>query len=432
MAILLTDRMVQELSAPAAGNRVTYDQDTTGLGVRVTAARRHVFVFRYRVKGTGTERMHTIGDAGHWQDGKWRPGAWSLKAARKEAAALRQRVDQGNDPMGELHAQRTAPTVADLWDTFEAEWIPSKRPSTAAEYKRQAKQHILPELGRDTVVSITRDQIKALHKEIAKKHSYMANRVLALLSVMFNMAIEKKMRTDNPCARIEKKPEESRQTYLDPEQIGRLAEALTAHPEKISAAAIRLMLLTGCRRNEALASTWAEFDLKAGIWTKPSTNTKAKRQHRIPLSAAAVDVLKEMQAEATRMRKEGIITPYAFPSGKKAAEALGEVRRTWASACKAAGLGKMVAKTDADGRPVIDKDGKPAVVWESTVRLHDLRHSFASALVSGGLNLPVIGQLLGHSQPRTTARYSHLYDDTLREAAEKISAIVVPMTGRRA
>jgi integrase len=432
MAILLTDKVVQELAAPAKGNRVTYDADTTGLGVRVTAARRHVFVFRYRTKGSGIERMHTIGDAGHWHGEKWRPGVWNLKGARKEAGTLRQRVDQGGDPMGELHAQRTAPTLSELWSIFEEEWLPSKRPSTGAEYKRQAKTYILPKLGRDTVASVDREQIKALHKEIGKKHPYLANRVLALLSVMFNLAIEKKMRTDNPCARIEKKPEEPRQTYLDPEQIGRLSAALADHPEKISAAAIRLMLLTGCRRGEALASTWAEFDLKAGVWTKPSTNTKAKRLHRIPLSAAAIAVIKEMQVEAARLRKEGIISSYVFPSSKKEAEALQEVRRTWASVCKVAGLAIQMPKFGEEGKPVLNRDKRPVMEWKATIRIHDLRHSFASALVSGGLNLPVIGQLLGHSQPRTTARYSHLYDTTLREAAEKVSALAVPLKGEQA
>src|SRR5689334_2560003 len=118
MAILLTDKVVQELPPPATGNRVSYDRDATGLGVRVTAARRHVFVFRYRLKAGGTERTYTIGDAGHWHDGMWRPGAWNVRAARREAAALRQRVDRGEDPQGELHAARTAPTVAELWAAF--------------------------------------------------------------------------------------------------------------------------------------------------------------------------------------------------------------------------------------------------------------------------------------------------------------------------
>src|SRR5262249_13108610 len=113
-----------------------------------------------------------------------------------------------------------------------------------------------------------------------------------------------------------------------------------------------------------------------------------------------------------RLHRHGVITPYVFPSIRRPAERLTEVKRTWSAACKAAGL--------------------------SNVRLHDLRHSFASALVSGGLNLPVIGQLLGHTQPRTTHRYSHLYDETLRDAAERVGAMAVgggkavPIGGRRA
>jgi integrase len=253
-----------------------------------------------------------------------------------------------------------------------------------------------------------------LHREIAKVHSYMANRVLALLSVLFNLGIEREMRADNPCARVPKAPEERRETFLGPAEIARLADALAAHPEKISAGAIRFLMLTGARRNEALAARWPEFDLEAAVWTKPSTNTKQKRSHRVPLSAAAVAVLVEMQAKAEKMRREGLITPYVFPSGKRPAEALREVRRTWASVRRAAGL--------------------------QGVRLHDLRHSFASALVSGGVGLPAIGALLGHSQPRTTARYAHLYDSTLRDAAERVGSLVtgagkgadaVPLAGGR-
>lgn len=308
--------------------------------------------------------------------------------------------------MGARDEARTAPTVADLWAAFEADHLPTRRPSTAGEYRRQAAQYILPRLGQHRVAAVKREDIAALHREIAKPHPYMANRVLALLSVMFNMAVEREMRADNPCARIPKAPEERRESFLSPDQIGRLAEALTTHPETISAAAIRFLMLTGARRNEALAAKWTEFDLTAGVWTKPSANTKQKRTHRVPLSGAAIAVLLEMQAEAARLRAEGTITPYVFPSAKRPAEALGEVRRTWASVCKTVGL--------------------------TGIRLHDLRHSFASALVSGGVGLPTIGAMLGHSQPRTTARYAHLYDDTLRDAAERVGAMVVPLAGRRA
>jgi integrase len=395
MAVQLTDRVVKELPKPEQGNRVTYDAAVRGLGVRVTSAGARAWVLNYRAGGR--ERRLTIGDA----------GSWTVRAARERAKELRQQIDRGEDPLAERDEARTARTMAELWAAFESDHLPRRRASTAGEYRRQAAQYILPKLGRLKVSAVAREDVASLHREIARAHPYMANRVLALLSVLFNLAIEREMRGDNPCARIPKAPEERREAFLSPEQIGRLAEALAAHPEKVSAAAIRFLMLTGARRNEALAAKWAEFDLAAGVWTKPSTNTKQKRVHRVPLSAAAVAVLVEMQAEAERLRRDGIVSPYVFPSGKKPAEGLREVRGTWTAACKAAGL--------------------------RGIRLHDLRHSFASALVSGGVGLPTIGAMLGHSQPRTTARYAHLYDDTLRDAAEKVGALVVPISaGRRA
>ena len=410
-----TDKEIEALPPPAAGAKITYDGALSGFGIRVTAAGARSFILNYR--HAGRERRLTIGSYPTWK------GA----AARKRAKELRQQIDRGEDPLAERDEERASRTVADLWAMYEADCLPARRDTTKTEYKRQAAQHIIPRLGKLKVREVTREDVAALHREIAKTHPYMANRVLALLSVMFNLAIEREMRTDNPCVRVPKAPEEKRETFLAPAEIARLSDALAAHPEKISAAAIRFLMLTGARRNEALAAKWPEFDLAAGVWTKPSTNTKQKRVHRVPLSAAAAAVLTEMQAEAERMRREGIISPYVFPSGKRhsktgterGTDRLLEVRKTWASACKTAGL--------------------------KGIRLHDLRHSFASALVSGGIGLPTIGAMLGHSQPRTTARYSHLYDSALRDAAERVGSLVtgngkpaqgaevVPLTaGRRA
>jgi integrase len=405
-----TDRAIEALPIPATGSKITYDSAAgadgaiAGFGIRVTAGKARSFILSYRL--AGRERRLTIGSY----------PAWHGAAARKRAAELRQQIDRGEDPLAERDEERAGRTVAELWAAFEADHLPTRRPSTAAEYRREAVQHILPRLGRLKVSAVSREDIASLHREIAKAHPYMANRVLALLSVLFNLAVEREMRPDNPCARVPKAPEERRETFLSPAEIGRLADALAAHPEKVSAAAIRFLMLTGARRNEALAATWAEFDLQSAVWTKPSTNTKQKRSHRVPLSAAAVAVLADMQAEAEKMRRDGIITPYVFPSRLRSAKALREVRRTWSAVCKAAGL--------------------------HGIRLHDLRHSFASALVSAGVGLPTIGAMLGHSQPRTTARYSHLYDTTLRDAAERVGSLVtgagktgadvVPIGGRRA
>ncbi len=396
-----TDKAIEALAAPAAGAKIAYDAAGTddpraipGFGIRVTAAGARSFILNYRHKGR--ERRMTIGSYPSWHG----------KGARERAKALRQQIDRGEDPLAERDADRAAKTVAELWEAFKADLLPARRPSTRVEYARMWDQYLAPRLGALRVPAVSREDVASLHREIAKAHPYQANRVLALVSVLFNLAIDREMRADNPAARVPKAPEHRRERFLSPAEIGRLVAALEAHPEEISAAAIQFLLLTGARRGEVLAARWPEFDLEAGVWTKPATNTKQKRSHRIPLSTAALAVLEQMKAEADKMRRDRMVSPYVFPSGKKPAESLREVRRTWAAACKAAGL--------------------------AGVRLHDLRHSFASALVSGGVGLPAIGALLGHSQPRTTARYSHLYDATLRDAAERVGALVVPLAGRQA
>jgi integrase len=403
MSERLVDKMVKELPAPAGGNKITYDADLAGFGCRVTAAGARSFILNYR--HSGRERRLTIGSF----------PTWTVKQARARAEDLRRQVDRGEDPLAERDEDRAGCTVGDLWEMYKKDILPKRRETTAVEYQREATQYILPRLGRLKVAEVSREDVAALHREIEKAHPYQANRVLALVSVLFNLAVERELRTDNPCVRIPKAPEERRETFLSPVEIGKLIDALAAHPEKVSAAAIRFLALTGARRGEALAAKWSEFNLETGAWTKPSANTKQRRTHRVPLSGAAVAILKEMQAEGAKMRKDGILTPYVFPSSKRPAEALTEVRRTWASACKTAGI--------------------------SSVRLHDLRHSFASALVSGGVGLPTIGAMLGHTQPKTTARYSHLYDSTLRDAAERVgsmatrtekpSAEVVPIAASR-
>ena len=236
---------------------------------------------------------------------------------------------------------------------------------------------------------------------------------------MFNLAIKEQWIDRNPAKGIDRNPENRRERYLSPAEIARLVEALRAHPERTSADAVLLLLLTGARRGEALSSTWGQFDLNAGVWTKPASTTKQKKIHRVPLSEGALALLRGIRArqEATvsDAKRRGLIKPmprYVFPG--VAGRPIREVKRLWSSICRQADI------TDA--------------------RLHDLRHTYASILVSSGLSLPIIGRMLGHTQPATTARYSHLADDPLRAAAEiagkaiadaRDPKVVVPMPRNR-
>ncbi len=371
----LTDTIVKALPAPTSGNRITYDAELPGFGCRVTAAGSRAFVLNYRTTG-GRERRITIGQH----------PAWSLKVARDEAKRLRREIDGGRDPLGEEEAERGAPTVADLCRRYREEHLPKKRERSARDDAALIEREILPRLRRLKVADVTFSDIDRLHREITKRAPIRANRAVALCSKMFSLAIRWGCRADNPAKGIERNPENKRDRYLTGEEMARLTAALAEHHDQQSANIIRMLLLTGARRGEVLAMRWADLDLEAGVWVKPSAHTKQKKAHRVPLSAPARQLLVGIPRTSE----------YVFPArigGHRT-----EIKGSWQAICKAARL-----------------DG---------VRVHDLRHSYASILASAGLSLPVIGALLGHTQAQTTARYAHLFDDPLRAATERVGAIV--------
>jgi integrase len=386
----LTDAVVRALPVPASGNKITYERGpgaVRGFGARVTANHARSFILGYTIDGR--ERRLTIGSY----------PTWGVAAARDRAKELRRDIDRGIDPLGQREAARTAPTVSELSARYLSEHaVPKKR--TAAYDAAMIRRFVVPELGFRKVASIAFADVDRLHRKVTEKNGGpAANRVLALLSKMFNLSIRWEMRADNPCKGIERNREEPRHRYLSGDETRRLTAALAAHPQQTTANAIRLLVLSGARRGEVLNARWDEFDLEAGVWTKPSAHVKTKVPHRVPLSAPTRQLLVGMKAEALREegRRAGEASPYLFP-GRSTRGALTELTKSWAAICKAADL--------------------------KNVRVHDLRHSFASILVSSGASLPLIGALLGHTQPGTTARYAHLYDDPLRAATERVGAVV--------
>jgi len=415
MAQLLDKAVVEGLEAPPKGtpNRITYDTEVKGFGVRVTPAGAKSFVLNYRSKGQ--ERRLTIGSYPDWRVG----------AARDHAKALKRRIDLGEDPMGERHAERDAPTMSDLADRFVEEHLAKRRPATTKEYKAILASYIRPELGKLKVADVRHADIERLHAKIARTAPYRANRAAAVLSKMLSLAVKWEMRTDNPARGIERAPEQKRERFLSPAEIARLSEALNASKETASANAIRLLLLTGARKSEVLKARWSEFDLTAGIWIKPSAHTKTKKDHRVPLSAPARLLLTEMRAAADKEVRRGGKAIFLFPSDTDDDKPLTDIKKSWSSVCQKAGLGRAVPVLDKAGKPVLARDGAPVTTWQGDARMHDLRHTYASLLASSGLSLPIIGQLLGHTQAQTTARYAHLLDDPLRAATELVGAAVV-------
>lgn len=430
MSERLTDLNIRTLAAPPKGNKVYFDRDLPGFGCRVTTAGARAWVLDYR-SSNAIKRRLTIGDAGKWEKNQWIPGAWNASRARAEAEKLRRAVDSGADPMADKHALRAAPTVNDLADRFEAEHLPKKRASTQDEYRRLIKSYVRPQLGTKKVADLRHADIEQLHRTIRKAAPYSANRAVAVISKMLTLSIKWEMRQTNPALGIERAPEHKRTRYLSADEISRLSDALATSDEIQSANAVRLLLLTGARKGETLAARWSNFDLSQGVWTKPGATTKSATEHRVPLSAPALAILTEMKAEADREneRRQRDKLPkidFVFPSRDAAGKivAMKDLKSFWGTICKRAALGHSVPKLDTKGRPVLDKEGNPIFVWESNVRLHDLRHSYASILASAGISLHVIGKLLGHSQAQTTARYAHLLDDPLRQATERVGALV--------
>ena len=282
----LTDSDVKKLQTPTIGNRITYDAELKGFGIRVTKAGARAFILNYRA--AGRERRITIGS---FPD-------WSVKAAREQARALKRRIDVGEDPMADRDDERAAKTVNELCDLYESEYLPARRATTQEDYRSLIRLYVRPQFGKLKVAVIRHAEIASLHREIAKRAPYRGNQLVAVLSTMMSLAIKEGWREDNPTRGIERAHEEKRERFLSPAEIGRLAEALATHPEKISANAIRLLMLTGARRGEVLSATWDQFDLAAGVWTKPSAHTKQNKVHRVPLSAPARALIADMKNEA--------------------------------------------------------------------------------------------------------------------------------------
>src|SRR5262249_47922586 len=208
---------------------------------------------------------------------------------------------------------------------------------------------------------------------------------------MFNLAVRWGWRSDNPCKGVERNQENKRHRYLTGAEISRLSAALAKLEDVSAANAVRLLLLTGARRGELLAAKWSDVDLEAGVWRKPASTTKQAALHRVPLSAATVQLLTEMRAQASDDAE------WIFPA--RGGGHRPHINEAWIRLRQAAKL--------------------------PGTRLHDLRHAYASVLASAGLSLPVIGSLLGHTTAQTTLRYSHLIDDLQRAAHERASAIIM-------
>jgi integrase len=406
----ITKRAVDSLAANANAEAVLWDQEVRGFGVRARVGGAKTYILHYRA-GTGRGaplRKLTIGKHG---------SPWTPDMARTQAKRLLGLIASGEDPAERRADERKALTVSELCDLYLAEGTTHKKPSTLRADQGRIVHHIKPLLGQKRVDKVTRGDVERMLVDvrdgntaapkpnegkrrpgsIATGGSGVSGQCVALMGTLLAFAVTRGLRRDNPARGVKRPPVRKMDRFLSEDEIARLAIALDAEANRTGnpypAAAIELLLLTGGRRGEIIGLQWQHVDFERQCLRLPDSKTGAKV---IYLNAPALEVLAVLPRMSTN--------PHVVP-GKREGGPLVGIDKVWFRVRAAAGL--------------------------QDVRLHDLRHSFASMGVAGGLSLPVIGALLGHKHAATTARYAHLSADPLRAANDVVGTRITAAMKRK-
>jgi integrase len=385
------------IDAAETSGRDSFVWDTAlkGFGVKVTPKGRKVYIVQYRLPGSATRRF-TIGAHG---------SPWTPDGARDKALEVLACVARGIDPAAAKRDARADISVAELCELYLTEGVRTKKASTLEMDRTRIKRHVLPLIGRKRLKTLTRADIERFMSEVAAGRTArtektkprgrsivrggegVANRTLGMLGAILQFSVERGLRPDNPARNVRKFKEGTRARFLSNDEIARLGEALRlaladgANPYAV--AAIRLLILTGCRKSEILKLRWDEVDLAGGFLRLADSKTGAKQVY---LGAPAKAVLVELPRQAN--------STFVLCSEQDGKHFVG-LQKVWSRIRKRSGL--------------------------CDVRLHDLRHSFASVGARSGESLLVIGKVLGHATSAATARYAHLSNDPVRRASESIT-----------
>ena len=380
----ITKRTVDSLRVEEK-DAVFWDRDLPGFGVRVHASGRKVYVVQSR--GPAGLRRVSLG----------RHGELSAGEARKRGAAVIDRIKRGENPLPAPPA--SALTVAGLAERYLRVHVAVHcRPKTAGLYRLALERHVLPALGGRAVGEVEREDVAELHHRL-RDTPYMANTVVGVLSQMYRLAEAWDLvpAGRNPCRALRRYRERARERFLTPEELRRLGWALgEAEAEGSSwppaVAAVRLLLLTGCRKGEILTLRWDDVDRTAGELRLREAKSGPRL---VPLTPPLLKVLDGIPRTADN--------PWVI-AGRRPGTRLPELAYHWR---------RIAARAGLDG-----------------VRIHDLRHTYASRALALGESLSMIGRLLGHTRVATTARYAHLVRDAEKAAAgrvgDSIGAHVVP------
>ena len=372
----LSKRVVDRLAFDGK-DTVVWDRDLPGFGVRVYPSGRKVYVVQSR--SGGKSRRVTVG----------RHGDITPEEARKAAVKLIVRIKAG-EPLVDTEPE-APPTVGDLAARYLREHVAMHcKPNTVKHYGLMVRKHIVPALADLWVSEVQRKHILQFQYGLRDMPT-VANRTVDILVKMFNLAELWEMRPPgkNPCRSVRRyKVNPRKERFLTPEELARLGRTLENAPaerlaSRHAAAAIRLLVLTGCRRNEILGLAWDDLDFESGEMRLADSKTGARV---VPLPPAAVEVLKDLPRTAGN--------PWVFPGRKKGAHQV-NINDAWERVRERAGL--------------------------EGVRLHDLRHTFASRALAIGEGLPMIGELLGHRQVNTTARYAHLARESIQASTARVA-----------
>lgn len=359
-----------------------WDDALIGFGVKALPSGRKRYIVKYRTAGGGRsapQRWLQLGSHGQLT-------ADQARAMAQQALAA---IARGEDPQADKLGKRAAAKLSDVWLRFELEHLPLRKAQTRYDYTNLWRGLIEPKLGKLAIDALSESDIDRLHKSMAAT-PYQANRALALLSRLTSLAELWGLRPPgtNPCRQIQRFKERPRQRFLSAAEVETLGQTLRQMTLEgtlscSAANAVRMLLLTGARLNEILAAEWAWVDIPSRVLALPDSKTGAKP---LFLSREAIQILEWQRGKSGASR-------YIFP-GTGAGGRMINLRKPWVRICEHADL--------------------------QGVRLHDLRHTVASVAVGQGASLPVIGKLLGHTQPQTTQRYAHVDTNPALDAIDLI------------